>query len=313
MKALTLFPRRVSPTAPLIPVIVPGRLVRKYTAMVKKHLYEPYTVTVETHYDYPERMEQNSFFELIYILSGSGRHLINNSVLNYEPGHMFLVTPQDSHGFNIDTPTEFFFLRFNDVYLKNNVMLKNNIQQLKMLLGNANNRPGCVLRNEADRRLAVNAIQGLIHEQATKDTCWEKITYQLVNTVIVLVARNIRKNLTEDLKAGREDKASDILQYIQANIYNPDNIKAENVSRTFGISLSYLGRYFKKQTGKTMQEYISHYKMRLIENRLQHSKMRISEIVDELGFSDESHLNKFFRKQKGVSPSEFRKKKLVSV
>jgi AraC-like DNA-binding protein len=275
--------------------------------MIRKYLYEPYTVTVETYYDHPERMEQNSYFELIYILSGSGKHYINNSVLNYDEGHMFLVTPQDTHRFGIDTPTEFFFLRFNDVYLKNNAMLKNNIQQLKSVLNNANNRPGCILRNEADRALAISAIKGLIHEQATKDTCWEKITYQLVNTIIVLAARNIRKNLSEDLRTEREDKVNDILQYIQANIYKPEDIKAESVSRLFGISLSYLGRYFKKQTGKTMQEYITHYKMKLVENRLQHSSMRISEIVDELGFSDESHLNKFFRKQRGVSPSEFRK------
>ena len=35
--------------------------------------------------------------------------------------------------------------------------------------------------------------------------------------------------------------------------------------------------------------------------------MRISEIAEELGFTDESHLSKFFKKYKGCSPSSFRK------
>jgi len=35
--------------------------------------------------------------------------------------------------------------------------------------------------------------------------------------------------------------------------------------------------------------------------------MRMSEIVDELGFTDESHLNRVFKKHRGVSPSAFRK------
>lgn len=42
-------------------------------------------------------------------------------------------------------------------------------------------------------------------------------------------------------------------------------------------------------------------------NKLQHSDMRINEIADALGFTEESHLNKFFRKQKGQSPRQYRK------
>ncbi|RHJ74332.1 AraC family transcriptional regulator, partial [Parabacteroides sp. AM08-6] len=41
-----------------------------------------------------------------------------------------------------------------------------------------------------------------------------------------------------------------------------------------------------------------------------HSQMRICEIVEELGFTDESHLNKFFKKYRGCSPSNFRKNNL---
>ncbi|WP_315823771.1 helix-turn-helix domain-containing protein [Paraflavitalea speifideaquila] len=63
-----------------------------------------------------------------------------------------------------------------------------------------------------------------------------------------------------------------------------------------GISLHYLGRYFKKQTGETLQQYITHYKLRLIEARLLHSDRRIGEIAAELQFTDESHLNRLFKK-----------------
>ena len=56
-----------------------------------------------------------------------------------------------------------------------------------------------------------------------------------------------------------------------------------------------------------MQQYISNYKTKLIEHRLQFSDKRINEIAYEFGFTDESHFNKFFKKQRGNSPSEFRK------
>ncbi len=44
----------------------------------------------------------------------------------------------------------------------------------------------------------------------------------------------------------------------------------------------------------------------LIETRLSFSDLRINEIASELGFTDESHMNKLFRKYRGMSPSEFR-------
>ena len=40
-----------------------------------------------------------------------------------------------------------------------------------------------------------------------------------------------------------------------------------------------------------MQQYILNYKMKMVESRLLHTDMRINEIVEELGFTDESHLN----------------------
>jgi AraC-like DNA-binding protein len=47
--------------------------------------------------------------------------------------------------------------------------------------------------------------------------------------------------------------------------------------------------------------------MKLIEARLKFSDKRINEISGEFGFTDESHFNKFFRKNNGVSPSVYRK------
>lgn len=51
-----------------------------------------------------------------------------------------------------------------------------------------------------------------------------------------------------------------------------------------------------------MQQYILNYKLKLVENRLLHSQMRICEIVEELGFTDDSHLNKFFKSIEDAAP-----------
>jgi AraC family L-rhamnose operon transcriptional activator RhaR len=135
----------------------------------------------------------------------------------------------------------------------------------------------------------------------------KELIRQYVNTVIMIVARNIAAGLSESVNEHTEEKALDLLQYIQQNIYQPEKIKAEYISRHLGISESYLGRYFKKHANETMQQYIINYKLKLIEDRLLHSSMRIVEIADEFGFTDKSHFNRIFKKYRGMNPSEFRK------
>ena len=72
--------------------------------------------------------------------------------------------------------------------------------------------------------------------------------------------------------------------------------------------MGYLSVYFKKQTGESLQGYILKYKLKLIENRLLFSDLSISQITDEFGFTDASHLNKLFKKYYGMGPQAYRHK-----
>lgn len=275
--------------------------------MYKEQLYEPYTIAFETLDEFLKREHEHNFFELVYILSGTGKQCINQHVFNYQPGHMFLLTPGDCHTFNIDTTTQFFFLRFTDIYIKSSALLIDNVQRLEFILQNVNHQPGCVLKNQVDKSLVRPMIEAIIREYVNRDLYNKEMVQYLVNTLIVVLARNIAKYMPTAVNDTTEEKTLDILQYIQTNICNPAKIRASEVSRHFAISGNYLSRYFKKHTNETMQQYIVNYRTRMVEKRLQHSTMRISEIAEEMGFTDESHLNKFFRKQKGISPKEFRK------
>lgn len=130
---------------------------------------------------------------------------------------------------------------------------------------------------------------------------------QLVNTMITIVARNIALKLPEKVDDNTDQHAVKFINYIQENIYSPELLRASVMSAKLGIAQGYLGKFFKKHVGEGIQQYITNYKLTLVETRLLHSNMRINEIVLELGFTDESHLNRLFKKYKGVSPTEYRK------
>jgi AraC family L-rhamnose operon transcriptional activator RhaR len=280
--------------------------------MVKENLYEPFEIVFKELDECPKKEHEHNFFELVYIISGTGKQCINKNKFAYHAGHMFLITPEDCHSFDIETKTQFFFLRFNNIYIKNSTLQQESIQKLEYILHNANHQPGCILKTQSDKTLVAPMVQAMVREHLNHDVYNRELIHQLVNTLIVIVARNIAKSLPDQINDQSDEKVLNIIQYIQSNIYEPGNITADKVSQHFNISSSYLGRYFKRHTHETMQDYIMRYKLRLIENRLLHSDLRIGEIAREFSFTDESHLHRIFKKYRGVSPSGFRKAALAT-
>jgi len=80
------------------------------------------------------------------------------------------------------------------------------------------------------------------------------------------------------------------------------------MAEKFGLSSTYLGSYFRKKCDESIQQYISSYRIRLIEHRLRFSDKRVHEIAHEFGFADESHINKFFKRHHGLSLKKYREK-----
>jgi len=275
--------------------------------MNKEHLYQPFEIVYKTLDDAPKEGHKHMFFELVYIISGMGTQCINDNKFKYHAGHMFLITPEDCHSFDIDTTTEFFFLRFNDIYIKSKAFNSEDVERLEYILNNANHQPGCILKNLSDKTLVKPITEAIIREYVNRDIYNKELIQQLVNTLIVVVARNIAKYLPEIVDEKTEEKAMDIVNYIQKNIYYPDQLRAEVMSDIFGISEKYLGKYFKKHTNETIQQYIGNHRMKLVEARLKFSDKRINEIAQEFGFTDESHFTKFFRKNSGMNPTQYRK------
>lgn len=257
--------------------------------------------------DCPLKDLQLTFFQMAYIISGKGFLSINGHRIAYQTGNLMLLTPNDYYNFDIDETTEFLLIRFTSDYVKKYKW--KNISEIECLLYYSTHLTGCILRNVSDYPLVKSIIQSLLQGINHSDLYEEDLQMHFVNALIVIAARNIAKIKPANLKVNADKRIQDIIDYIQNNIFSPQMLKAPVIAEAFGISDTYLGTYFKNQCGETIQHFIATYKIRLIEHRLTFSDRRINEIADEFGFADESHLNKFFKKHKSLSLTQYRKSK----
>lgn len=284
---------------------------------MKQNLYYPFEIVYKEINECLNPGYSQSFFELVYIIEGTGIQCINKNTFHYAAGHLLLITPEDHNTFEVITTTKILFICFNEIYLKTTPVGVNEkeraqwIKRLKFILHHASHLPGCILKNEIDKALVKSLTTSIVEEQRYSHLYSKELIQQLMNSLILLVARSISQSFPEKLSPVTDQKLLNVFQYIQDNIYFPDQLKVPVICNQFNISPNYFGKFFKNHTGENLQDYILKTKVKIVETRLLSSDMRINEIVDELNFSDESHLNKIFKKYKGMSPSTFRKNELV--
>lgn len=271
----------------------------------KENIHQPLEVLYRKVDDCPLKDLQLTFFQMAYIISGNGFLSINGHRIAYQTGNLMLLTPNDYYNFDIEETTEFLLIRFTSDYVKK--YRWKNISEIECLLYYSTHLTGCILRNVSDYPLVRSIIQSLLQGIHHSDLYEEDLQMHFVNALIVIAARNIAKIKPANLKVNADKRIQDIINYIQTNIFSPQKLKASVIAETFDISDNYLGSYFKNQCGETIQHFIANYKIRLIEHRLKFSDRRINEIADEFGFADESHLNKFFKKHKNLSLTQYRK------
>jgi YesN/AraC family two-component response regulator len=92
------------------------------------------------------------------------------------------------------------------------------------------------------------------------------------------------------------------------DLHDPEKLRVDYLAAHFNMSANYVGEYFRKFAGERLQHYITHYKMKLAQHRLAYSILTVSQIADEPGFRDESHLSRQFKKHTDIGPAEYRKK-----
>lgn len=77
------------------------------------------------------------------------------------------------------------------------------------------------------------------------------------------------------------------------------------------LSPNYFGDMFKKETGKTPQEYIQEKVIEIAKERISDTEDTVSQIAYSLGFQYPQHFCRLFKKRVGCTPNEYRTQNIM--
>lgn len=114
----------------------------------------------------------------------------------------------------------------------------------------------------------------------------------------------MRQMRTAALENSRTNIVTEAIHYIHEHYREP--ITAEELTRMYGCSASYLARLFKNQIGVGPIEYLIHIRIHKSKQFLLQSEARIQDIASSVGYADVYYFSRLFKKHTGLSPLQFR-------
>jgi len=112
-----------------------------------------------------------------------------------------------------------------------------------------------------------------------------------------------------DLKEQQNNKDSKpiriIKEYIEQHYNEP--VSLDDIARLVYLSPSYISTAFKLQVGVSFSAYLIQVRLDKAKELLKDTVLNISEIAQQVGYTDVKHFSKLFKKIAGINPIEYRK------
>ncbi|WP_299250247.1 AraC family transcriptional regulator [uncultured Cytophaga sp.] len=247
---------------------------------------------------------KHSFYHLIFFTKGSGFHSIDFDRFNIQKNHIYFMIPGQVHTWEFKGELEGYVVNFSDAFFKSFLLRSDYIESFSFFSGIAS---ACVLNLSKDQGQEVQGtFEELIIQSATSHMHrWDMIRVLLLKIFITLEQKN-----NEDVLIGVSSYNVALLKNFRKLIeknYKKLRLPMEYADLLY-ITPNHLNALCKDQLGIAAGEIIRNRIILEAKRMLINQQISISEIAYELNFKDNSYFSKFFKKQVGIVPEEFRKK-----
>lgn len=193
---------------------------------------------------------------------------------------------------------ERFLSSLHDAFSKNTTLLPNHIKDTYYKLFNTLN--GC-----RQKRLLSTDTLSFEKEENVMDALERCFSFDELHRLLTEKTRLFFHALTN--YAPEDSTIFKIKEYISMH-YAKDTLSIKEISEHVYLSASYVCTYFKAQTGQTLNQYLTEYRMERAMQLLADKRYQITEISSRVGYHDDNYFSKSFRKFTGLSPSKYREK-----
>jgi len=256
---------------------------------------------------------RSDYFSFIFIKNGSGIYTVDDQEFVVEPNTIYFTNPGHLKSFRIDTCEDAYLITFSENFLRENIH-PTIFDEFPFLLAEiippstfspkefaSFERIYLTLFSEfqENSELAEKIIGNLFISLLLKckEKAWKSDQFKNSNDSTIL--GHFKKLLEFEFKKVIDPKQS----YVPLNV--------QDYASKLNLHPNYFNTVIKNKSGKTANDWIRERTLSAAKSLLKNTALNSKEIAFQLGFSEQTHFSRFFKREHGCSPSDYKKQKGV--
>ncbi|MFD0750964.1 helix-turn-helix domain-containing protein [Mucilaginibacter calamicampi] len=244
---------------------------------------------------------KHSFYHLVYFTQGGGSQTIDFEYVAVKPDQIYFMIPGQVHNWDFEGHVDGYIINFSAAFFQSFLLKAGYLDELPFFSGIV---ADSVIDIPADMQTIIPALfEELVKENAGEQLLKADMIRAILLKLFIAVSRLGNKH--DNVPAYNYTLLRNFQKLIEKN-YTTLKLPKEYAELLF-ITPNHLNALCSAMlgipAGEVIRNRIALEAKRLLINR----ELGIAEIADQLNFADNSYFTKFFKKQAGVTPEEFRK------
>lgn len=252
---------------------------------------------------FPEH--RHNYVEVVYMCCGSTTHIANGKRIELRQGELLFfgqgarqeILPAGEQ----DIAVNFIILpQFFDKALE---MLDEEETPLRKFIIDSlgNDNANCLYFQVADVLPVQNLVENLIWTLTRRAAPNRRTLCQTTMGLLFMQLLNCTDRLSA--QSAGEEAIVRVLRYIEEN-YRAGSLT--EIAALLHYDLCWLSREIRRQTGKTYKELLQEKRLTQAAYFLRHTRLRVSEVGEAVGYSNLSYFHRIFQAKYGVTPKAYR-------
>ncbi len=263
-------------------------------SFLKNILYISTLTQADSEIIYPENNIPNwhKNLEILYCTEGKGNVMCAGKIYEFQEGDIFIVNSENTHMITSDFTLQYHCIIIDHSFLENACL---DISKTEF----------CALIDDSKLTEIYMEIVDLLKNSDHSDTDFKIDIRIKVLALILYLSRNyVYAYGKEAASRATSDYCKKAIEYIRKNFAKV--LTVDEIAEECMINKAYLSRIFKKETNKTLVEFINIIRCNEAK-RLINQGISIKESAFSCGFDNLSYFSKTYKRHIGYMPSEERK------
>jgi len=247
---------------------------------------------------------RHDYFSVYYVLEGQGTHIVDFTEYEIEDRQLYFLMPGQMHKLEFTSEPKGFIVSFSEQFLISNAIPDYLINDIYLFHDYGQSPPLPIHESQAAIYLS------LFEQMIMFSESLEKYTLDAVGALmkLLLIQSNNHCTLKKTENPQLLETTNHLLRSFKQllNKHYVESHMVNDYADMLAVTPDYLNKTVKSITGKSAKDHIQSKLITEAKRWLLFTSQSSKELAFSLGFEESAHFNNFFKKNTGMTPTEFK-------